>query len=324
MRFKQGCKDGIPIMLGYLTVSFTFGVSCVAKGFTWWMPVFCSLTNFTGTGQFAGMDLIAAAGSVLELIATMLVINARYSLMAISLSQKLSPKTTLGQRLLIAFGLTDENYAVAMRRQYEVTFDYYAGVMTTSFSGWVVGTLLGALAGHILPDSLLSAFGIALYGMFIAIVIPPCRTSKAVATVVLTAIGLSCLFYYTPYLKNLSSGWAVIICGVTSSVIGAIFFPVKDDDDKNEDSSDTRDGTSEDCENSKNPSVNSSEIPSSETPVSDAENGDFTAENTALKDGKTALVLPVKNTQNTCENTQNNVICESEIHSKGDDGNGSL
>lgn len=245
--FRLGCKDGVPIMLGYLTVSFTFGVSCVAKGFQWWMPVFCSLTNFTGTGQFAGMDLIAVGGSILELIATMLVINARYALMAISLSQKLEPKTTLWQRLLIAFGLTDENYAVAMRRQFEVSFSYFMGVAVVSFSGWVVGTLLGALAGNILPESLLSAFGIALYGMFIAIVIPPCRTSKAIAVVVLTAIGLSCLFYYTPYLNRLSSGWAVIICGITSSVIGAIFFPVKDNDDRSDENTDD-DKTSQNTE----------------------------------------------------------------------------
>lgn len=227
MHFKYGCRDGSPIMLGYITVSFTFGVSCVAKGFAWWMPLLCSLTNFTGTGQFAGMDLIASAGSVIELIATMLVINARYALMGISLSQKLDGKTTIWQRLLIAFGLTDENYAVAMRKPRDVTFEYFMGVSTVSFSGWVLGTLLGALAGHILPQSLLSAFGIALYGMFIAIVIPPCRTSKAVATVVLSAIAMSCIFYYVPVLNSLSSGWSIIICGIASSLIGAVFFPIK-------------------------------------------------------------------------------------------------
>lgn len=227
MHFKYGCRDGFPIMLGYITVSFTFGVSCVAKGFAWWMPLICSLTNFTGTGQFAGMDLIASAGSVIELIATMLVINARYALMGISLAQKLDGKTTIWQRLLIAFGLTDENYAVAMRKPRDVTFEYFMGVSTVSFSGWVLGTLLGALAGHILPQSLLSAFGIALYGMFIAIVIPPCRTSKAVATVVLTAIAMSCIFYYVPVLNSLSSGWSIIICGIASSLIGAVFFPIK-------------------------------------------------------------------------------------------------
>ena len=227
MHFKYGCRDGFPIMLGYITVSFTFGVSCVAKGFAWWMPLLCSLTNFTGTGQFAGMDLIASAGSVIELIATMLVINARYALMGVSLSQKLDGKTTIWQRLLIAFGLTDENYAVAMRKPRDVTFEYFMGVSTVSFSGWVLGTLLGALAGHILPQSLLSAFGIALYGMFIAIVIPPCRISKAVATVVLSAIVMSCIFYYVPVLNSLSSGWSIIICGIASSLIGAVFFPIK-------------------------------------------------------------------------------------------------
>lgn len=235
MRFKYGCRDGVPIMLGYLTVSFTFGVSCVAKGFTWWMPLLCSFTNFTGTGQFAGMDIIAAAGSVAELVATMLVINARYALMGISLSQKLEGKVTLWQRLLIAFGLTDENYAVSMRQPREVSFEYFMGVSVVSFSGWVGGTLLGALAGNILPESLLSAFGIALYAMFIAIVIPPCRTSKAISTVVLTAVALSCLFYYVPGLNKLSSGWSIIICGIASSLIGAIFFPIRPEEknDKN-------------------------------------------------------------------------------------------
>lgn len=229
MRFKYGCRDGVPIMLGYLTVSFTFGVSCVAKGFTWWMPLLCSFTNFTGTGQFAGMDLIAAGGSVAELVATMLVINARYALMGISLSQKLESKVTLPQRLLIAFGLTDENYAVAIRQPRDVSFAYFMGVSLTSFSGWFAGTLLGALAGNVLPESLLSAFGIALYAMFIAIVVPPCRTSKATFTVVLTAIALSCLFYYVPGLNKLSSGWSIIICGIISALIGAVFFPIKQD-----------------------------------------------------------------------------------------------
>lgn len=227
MDFRHGCRDGVPIMLGYLTVSFTFGVSCVAKGFVWWMPLLCSLSNFTGTGQFAGMDIIAAAGSVAELVATMLVINARYALMGISLSQKLERKTTLWQRLIIAFGLTDENFAVSMRQPREVSFRYFLGVSLVSFSGWVGGTLLGALAGHVLPESLLSAFGIALYAMFIAIVIPPCRTSKAVFTVVLSAIALSCLFYYVPGLNELSSGWSIIICGIASALIGAVFFPIK-------------------------------------------------------------------------------------------------
>lgn len=242
MHFKYGCRDGFPIMLGYITVSFTFGVSCVAKGFAWWMPLLCSLTNFTGTGQFAGMDLIASAGSVIELIATMLVINARYALMGISLSQKLDGKTTIWQRLLIAFGLTDENYAVAMRNPRDVTFEYFMGVSTVSFSGWVLGTLLGALAGHILPQSLLSAFGIALYGMFIAIVIPPCRTSKAVATVVLSAIAMSCIFYYVPVLNSLSSGWSIIICGIASSLIGAVFFPIKPESTEKSDAQKLTDG----------------------------------------------------------------------------------
>ena len=239
MRFRHGCRDGIPIMLGYLTVSFTFGVNCVAKGFTWWMPLLCSVTNYTGTGQFAGMELIAAAGSVIELIATMLVINARYALMGVSLSQKLDKKTHVWQRLIIAFGLTDENYAVSMRQSKDVTFEYFLGVSLTAYAGWIGGTLLGALAGNVLPESLLSAFGIALYAMFIAIVIPPCRTSKAVLTVVLTAVATSCLFYYVPGLNNVSSGWSIIICGILSSAVGAVFFPIHPSNEQTADQKNT-------------------------------------------------------------------------------------
>lgn len=230
LTYRRGLKDGLPIMLGYLTVAFTFGVACVAKGFAWWMPFVCSLTNFTGTGQFAGMDLIYAGASFAELIATMIVINIRYALMSVTLGQRLAPETKLWQRFVIAFGNTDENFAVAIRTGDSVTFAYFMGIASVSFAGWTSGTLIGALAGNVLPSSLLSAFGIAIHAMFIAIVLPPCRGSKAISIVVAISVAMSCLFYFTPGLKNLSNGWAVIVCGLVSAAIGALLFPVKDDD----------------------------------------------------------------------------------------------
>lgn len=231
LTYRRGLKDGLPIMFGYLTVAFTFGVACVAKGFAWWLPFLCSLTNFTGTGQFVGMDLIYAGASFAELVATMFIINIRYALMSVTLSQRLSPDTRLWQRFVIAFGNTDENFAVAIRTGEHVTFSYFMGIFTVSFSGWVSGTLIGALAGNVLPSSLLSAFGIAIHAMFIAIILPPCRGSRAITAVVAIAVALSCLFAYTPYLKNLSSGWTVVICGIVAAAIGALLFPIKDDKD---------------------------------------------------------------------------------------------
>lgn len=234
LTFRKGFKDGIPIALGYLSVSFAFGMLVISKDFPLWAPFFTSFTNFTGTGQFAGIDLIYAQAGYAEIALTLLIINLRYCLMSISLSQKLSDSITVPQKLFIAFGNTDEIFGVSMQQKGLLNYKYMVGIILCSFSGWVGGTILGSVASNILPETILSALGISLYAMFIAIIVPPARTSKIISGIIVVAITISCLFRYIPVLSGVSSGWVIIIAGVVSSGIFAILCPVGDSEGKNE------------------------------------------------------------------------------------------
>ena len=226
--YAVGLRDGIAIGLGYLSVSFAFGVAAARAGVPLWAAVVISMTNLTSAGQLAGLSVIAACGSFVELILTQLVINLRYALMSLSLSQKLDPSVTDGQRMLIAFGNTDEIFGVSSGRDRPVTARYFAGLLTLPWICWTLGTLLGAAANRVLPASVLEALGIAIYGMLIAVVLPAARRDRAVAMVVIVAVVLSCAFTWVPGLNAVSSGFAVIICGVAASVLGAVVWPVED------------------------------------------------------------------------------------------------
>ena len=232
LSFSKGFKDGVPIALGYLSVAFAFGMLAVSKNMPAWSPILISFTNFTGTGQFVGMNLIVLGRTYAEIACTLFIINIRYMLMSLSLSQKLSSEITLPQRLLIAFGNTDEIYAVSMQQNGFLNFRYMLGIITCSFSGWMGGTILGAFASNILPAVAISALGIALYAMFIAIIIPPARDSKPIAKIIIISVLISCLFKFVPFLSKVGSGWVIIICGVTSSALGAFFFPIGNEDEK--------------------------------------------------------------------------------------------
>lgn len=226
LTFCMGAKDGLPIAMGYVSVAFAFGMIAVQNGIPAWGPIMISLTNFSGTGQFAGADLIAAGAAFAEIALTLLIINLRYLLMSLSLSQRLAPGMSICKRLTVAFGNTDEIFAVAMHREQTLNFGYMMGLILCSYSGWVLGTALGVFASSFLPVSVRGALGIALYAMFIAIIIPAAKESKPVACIVLTAAAISCMFYYVPYLNLLSKGWVIIICGIVSSAAGAAFFPI--------------------------------------------------------------------------------------------------
>lgn len=228
MRLKRGIKDGIPIALGYFSVSFAYAVLARKTGFPIWFPILVSATNFTGTGQFVGTELIAAGAAIAELFSAMLIINIRYTLMSLSLSQKMGSDFPLWQRAIIAFGVTDENYAVAIRQPQKLTMSYLLGLMGCSFAGWVGGTVCGAALGDVFPPSLMSAFGIALYAMFVAIIIPPSRSDKSVLFLVCISTAASCLFYFTPVLNTLSEGWVIIIASVFCTTIAALLFPRKE------------------------------------------------------------------------------------------------
>ncbi len=224
--FKRGMLHGVPIFLGYLAVSFSFGIFAVGQGLSVIETVFISMFNLTSAGQLAGVPIIAAGGSYLELALGQLVINLRYSLMSVSLSQKLDHTVKLGHRFLIAFANTDEVFAVSASQPEQVSKSYMYGLITPPYLGWTVGTLLGALAGTILPAMVISALGVAIYGMFVAIVVPEMKAHKMTALCVLFAILLSCLFYYLPVLNQVSGGFVIIICAVAASALFALIAPI--------------------------------------------------------------------------------------------------
>lgn len=232
--FKQGLRDGIPICLGYLSVSFAFGISAVGMGLSVLEAVLISMFNLTSAGQLAGAPIIAAFGSLWELAATQVVINLRYSLMSVSLSQKLGKNVRFVDRLWIAFCNTDEIFAVASSNKENVGRHYMLGLAITPYLGWSVGTLLGAIAGDILPAIVASSLGVALYCMFIAIVVPPCKKSLPTLFCVLTAVALSCICHYTPIKNVIGSGFVIVICAVVASLLFAFIAPVNDESSEKE------------------------------------------------------------------------------------------
>ncbi len=223
-------SHGIPIALGYLSVSFGFGIMAVKSGLTITAATIISAVNLTSAGQAAGVSIIAAGGTLLEMALTQLTINLRYALMALSLSQKLDTSFTLPKRLLAAYGITDEIFAVAASQPCKLKASYMYGLILISFLGWVLGTVLGAAAGNLLPESLTDAMGIVLYGMFIAIIIPPSRKERSVLAVVIVSAIISIILKYA--VTVVSGGFAVIISAVVASAVAALIFPVKDEEEQ--------------------------------------------------------------------------------------------
>ena len=229
MNFRNGVKDGLAIGLGYLSVSFSFGILAVTCGLSWWQAVLVSLTNLTSAGQVAGVGIMASGGSLIEMAIATLVINLRYSLMGISLSQKTDETMNTPARLFTGFFITDEIFGVASSKEGKISFGYMRGLGLLPIAGWTLGTLLGAILGNILPDVVTSALSIAIYGMFIAIVLPASRKSKAVLIVSVISCALATVFYYVPVLKdNISSGFATIICSVAAALLGAFLMPSRE------------------------------------------------------------------------------------------------
>lgn len=223
-------SHGIPIALGYLSVSFGFGIMAVKSGLTVTAATIISAVNLTSAGQAAGVSIIAAGGTLFEMALTQLTINLRYALMALSLSQKLDKSFTFPKRLLASYGITDEIFAVAASQPDKLKASYMYGMILISFLGWTVGTLLGAAAGNLLPQSLTDAMGIVMYGMFIAIIVPQSKKERSVLTVVVIAAIISILFKYV--FTMVSGGFAVIISAVAASVIAALIFPVEEKEEE--------------------------------------------------------------------------------------------
>lgn len=230
--FLQGARDGFPICLGYFSVSMAFGLTAVLGGLPLWSAVLISLTNLTSAGQVAGVNLLLAHGAMVELAMTTLIINMRYFLMSLSVSQKVESGMSMKKRLAVAFGITDEIFAVSMQRPKALTASYMAGLILVPMLGWTGGTLVGAVATSFMPRMLSQAMGIAMFGMFIAIIVPPAREKKSVLFTVVLAIAASLAFTYLPGLKLLSGGWAIILITILASAVAAWRFPIEVQEDE--------------------------------------------------------------------------------------------
>lgn len=228
--FKTGLTDGLPIAAGYLAVSFSFGIAAVAAGLTPVEAVLISMTNLTSAGQFAGIGVMTAGGSFAEMALSQLVINLRYALMGISLSQKLDSSFTRPRALLLGHALTDEIFAVAASRPQRVRPIYFAGLAALPYVGWSAGTALGALFGTLLPETLCAALSVSIYGMFIAIIVPAVKGSRACLIVTALSVAISCCLRYIKPFQGISSGFSIIICAVLASAVGALLFPEAGED----------------------------------------------------------------------------------------------
>ena len=220
-------KAGMPVCIGYFSVSFGFGAMAVTQGLSILNAILISATNLTSAGQFAGLTVIVAGATLLEMILTQLVINSRYALMSLALGPRMGPEVGIGKRLIAAFFNTDEIFALGMARKEKLTAAYFIGAGTVAAIGWTAGTALGAVASSLLPESVQLAMGVLLYGMFIAIVVPQARQEKPILVSVIAALVLSCLFTWVPGLNTVSSGLAIVICTVLAAALCAVLFPVE-------------------------------------------------------------------------------------------------
>lgn len=228
-QFRYGLKDGVPIGLGYLAVSFTFGIMARGAGLDTWQAVAMSFTNLTSAGQFAALGIIQAGAPFVEMAVAQLIINLRYCLMSCSLSQKLDSGIPSFHRFLMAYGVTDEIFGVSVCRPGMLSPFYNYGLICVAVPGWTLGTLLGAISGDLLPARLLSALNVALYGMFLAVVIPPAKGNRILTGVILASMALSFLFTRIPALDHISSGFKIIILTIMIAGAAAILFPVKEE-----------------------------------------------------------------------------------------------
>lgn len=224
-----GMRLSIPVFVGYFSVSFGFGALAVTRGLSALQAVLISITTLAGAGQFAGLAVISAGAPLIDMIITQLVINSRYSLMSLALSQKMGTRIGFFPRIFIAFHNTDEIFALAMEYDKPLTVPFMMGLGILPIIGWTSGTFFGAVAGTFMPQSVRTALGVALYGMFVAIVVPQAKKSKPLLVAALISVGLACVFRWTPYLKNVTEGIAIVICAIIASAVCAVLFPISEE-----------------------------------------------------------------------------------------------
>ncbi len=230
--YKYGLLRGVPIALGYLSVSFGFGVSAVGQGLKPLQAILISMTNLTSAGQLAGVSVIAACGTLIEMMLAQLIINIRYCLMGLALTQKLDGGFNTFHRMMVSFGITDEVFAVAAAEKGSIGRRFMYGLITLPYFGWALGTALGVYANYFLPVQVCAALGIAIYSMFMAIIIPPAREDKGVLFTIIVSTVLSIGFYYIPAFSTISQGFAIIICALIAAALMAYIAPRGAEDDE--------------------------------------------------------------------------------------------
>jgi predicted branched-subunit amino acid permease len=230
--YAKGLRDGIPIALGYFAVCFALGIIAEKAGLTAFQALLATGLTNASAGAYAGFNTIAENGGYIAMAVSQLIVNARYLLMSASLSQKLAPETPLWHRALMAFDVTDEIFGISIAQKGNLNPFYNYGAMTVAIPGWALGAFFGVIMGDILPASIVSALGVGLYGMFLAIIIPPARKNKIIAFLVVISMALSFAFAKLPFVCEISSGIRVIILTVVISLAAAIFFPREEDADE--------------------------------------------------------------------------------------------
>lgn len=225
----MGLRDGMPIGIGYFAISFAFGIMATKSGLTVPEAILISALNLTSAGQLASLPIIAAGGSLIELALTQLLINLRYSLMSISVSQKFDRRIRLADRFYLALTLTDEMFAVSIGKNKPLGRKYLLSLLLLPYLGWTLGTAAGAIAGNILPEIIVTALGVSMYAMFIAIIVPAAKSDKPIAICIFISILLSLAFEYVPYINKVPSGFVIIICALIAAGAMALLFPIPDE-----------------------------------------------------------------------------------------------
>lgn len=227
--YLRGLKDGIPIGLGYFAVALTMGITSVRIGMTVFQAGLTSFLMLASAGQYAAMEVMASGAVYAEMILTTIIVNLRYVLMSCALSQKVDPKLSVGHRLLMSYAVTDELFGISSAYPGRLNPFYTYGAVTVASPGWVLGTIVGAVLGEVLPMRVVNALGIALFGMFLAVIIPPAKKNKVIAVLVVLSMACSWLFTVIPGLKEISSGFRIIILTIVLAGIAAWKFPVEEE-----------------------------------------------------------------------------------------------
>ena len=230
--FFNGLRDGLPVAMGYLAVAFTLGSSAAAIGLSPFEVSLMSAINNTSAGEFSAFTLMAAGTTAAEIALTTLILNMRYFLMSCALSQKLDKNTPFFHRFLLSFAVTDEIFGLSVTREGKLEALYSYGIMAAALPAWTIGTYLGAVMGSVMPANVSAALNMAVYVMFIAVIMPPAKKDKTVALVVAVSMAASLVFSLIPALEAISGGVKVIILTVAISLAAAVIFPVENKEKK--------------------------------------------------------------------------------------------